>query len=462
MTPLASAPRVSVCIPVRDGERYLGGALASALAQRVDGLEVLVHDDASTDGCAGVVASFADPRVRYLRHAAPLGVAANRDSCLASARGECISWLDADDELLPGALARHLAVLDAHPDVVLVHAAHDVIDEDGRALRSWPSPLQRDAIEPSAVAFGHLISANEMATSTVMARRCALRDAGPFATDIGASSSDWDMWLRLALRGAVAYCAQPAARYRQHPRSISRATTAGGERLRCNVRVVERVLQAEQARIPDPARARAVADAALAGQALLHAGESHTAGRAVAALASVALAGQLAPSVAIHDLLGATERGDDAACLRLTQAAFAQLADLLEGTRFGAKLRRAAARDQAWDAQLARAGAAAARATPPGAVLAVIAKWDPALLDRSGRAGCNFPDRRLLPDGYPRDGAAAVAHLEALRAVRGVTHVVVPAVSDWWLDHYRELALALGAPLLRNEDVAIFALDASS
>lgn len=458
MTPAAPTPRASVCIPVRNGERYLGTALASALAQHVDGLEVLVHDDASTDGTAEVMASFDDPRVHCMRHAAPLGVAANRDSCLAAARGEYVAWLDADDELLPGALARQLAVLDAHPDVMLAHAAHDVIDEDGRALPSWPRPFESDAIEPSAIAFSHLIAANEMATSTVVARCSALRDAGPFATGIGASSSDWDMWLRLALRGAVAYSAQRAARYRQHPLSISRTTTAGGERLRCNVRVVERVLYAEQARIPDPVRVRAIADAALAGRALLHAGDCHTAGRRAAALNAVALAGRLAPSAAINDLLGATDRGDDGACLRLTRTALASLADRLEGTRFGFKLRRAAARDQAWDAQMARAGAAAARATPPGAVLAAIAKWDPALLDRSGRAGCNFPDRRLLPDGYPRDGAAALAHLEALRADRGVTHVVVPAVSNWWLEHYRELALALGTPILRDEDCAIFEL----
>ena len=93
-------------------------------------------------------------------------------------------------------------------------------------------------------------------------------------------------------------------------------------------------------------------------------------------------------------------------------------------------------------------------------MLATIAKWDPTVLDASGRQGCNYPDRRLLPDGYPRDGAEAVAHLEELRVAYGVTHLVVPAVNAWWLDHYGELAVRLGAPLWRDSDCTIFTVGA--
>jgi hypothetical protein len=84
------------------------------------------------------------------------------------------------------------------------------------------------------------------------------------------------------------------------------------------------------------------------------------------------------------------------------------------------------------------------------------------VIDCSGRAGCNYPDRALLPDGYPRDGTAAVAHLEALRVACGVTHVVVPAVSDWWLEHYPELAARLGRPLWQDADCRIFAVEGTT
>ena len=272
----------------------------------------------------------------------------------------------------------------------------------------------------------------------MVARRGAHAGAGSFAPDIGPSSTDWHMWLRLALRGDVAYSARPVARYRQHRRSISRPTSMSGERLRCDVRVAARALR-------EPARPRGVARiaaAALAAKALLHAGDMYTSGRRGDSLAAVKLAGRLGAPIA--DLLTATRRGDGVACATLTKHALGRLAALLEGTRFGARVRRLAATDPAWDAELAHAGRAVARATPPGAIVAVIAKWDPALLAAAGRAGCNFPDRELLPDGYPRDGAEAVAHLEDLRRTRGVTHLALPSVSRWWLEHYPEFADRLG------------------
>jgi hypothetical protein len=90
---------------------------------------------------------------------------------------------------------------------------------DGRRLPDWPAPFPGDAVEPSAAAFAHLLAANELATSTVVVRAGAQRAAGPFATNVGRSSTDWEMWLRLALRGAVAYTAAPGARYRRHANS---------------------------------------------------------------------------------------------------------------------------------------------------------------------------------------------------------------------------------------------------
>jgi hypothetical protein len=138
----------------------------------------------------------------------------------------------------------------------------------------------------------------------------------------------------------------------------------------------------------------------------------------------------------------------------------ARLAARLEGTRAGRRLSGRIAVDPAWSARLVAIAAKVSRSVPADAHVAAVAKWDPTLLRLAGRRGRNFPDRRLLPDGYPRDGAAAVAHLEALRA-RGVTHLVVPCASFWWLEHYRELAAHLArraAASWRDEDVAVFDL----
>jgi hypothetical protein len=453
---VSPAPRVSVCIPARDQAEHLGAAIASALAQDVDGLEVLVQDDGSRDATPEIVASFGDPRLRCARHPEPLGIAAARNACLDRALGTYIAWLDSDDEYVPGGLRRQVELLDRHPRVALVHGAYDVVDDQGRRLAPWAAPFSADTVEASADALRHLIAANELATSTVVVRRCAHDAAGPFATDIGNSSTDWDMWLRLTLQGDVGYTAARVARYRQHRRSVSRATSFSGERLRCDVRIATRALGRAEGGGDDASRLATTAGAALAAKALLHAGDAYTSGRDAEALDAVALAGRLAPGLEVAGLLGATRGRDDLACSRLTKVALDRLGEDLEGTRFGTRIRRAAAPDEGWHAELSRVGATVAQVTPPDAVIAAIAKWDPTIIATSGRAGCNFPDRELLPDGYPRDGATAVAHLEALRRRRGVTHVVVPAVSSWWLEHYPELALHLGRALWRGADGAIF------
>ncbi|HTN23861.1 MAG TPA: glycosyltransferase family A protein, partial [Solirubrobacteraceae bacterium] len=298
-----TAPRVSVLIPARDHARHVGEAIASALAQDVDGLELLVFDDASADGTAAVVGAVADPRLRYVRHPAPLGVTRNRDRLAAAARAPIIAWLDADDALLPGALARQVALLERHPRVALAHGAFHVVDGDGRRLPDWPARAACDTIEPPAAAVANLLAGNEVVTSTVVMRRSAYAAGLPAR----ASSSDWALWLRAALRGDVAYAAAPAARYRQHPDTISRRTS-GAERLRCDIAVVGELLRREGARVP-----RRIGRAGLAARALAHAGDLLTRGERSASLRAVALAaaldpvalGPLAPRLAL-----CTARGD--------------------------------------------------------------------------------------------------------------------------------------------------------
>ena len=91
--------RSSASAPTRDHGRYLGEAVASVLEQDVDGLELLIHDDASADDTAKLVEQLEDPRVHYRRHRRPLGVAENRTRRPPPRR--YVAWLDADDSYLP-------------------------------------------------------------------------------------------------------------------------------------------------------------------------------------------------------------------------------------------------------------------------------------------------------------------------------------------------------------------------
>jgi glycosyltransferase involved in cell wall biosynthesis len=117
-------------IPVRDGGRYLGEAIASVLAQSAAPLEVIVVDDGSIDGSAEVARSFGRP-VRCLVQP-PLGIAAAVNRGVHAASGQLLAWLDADDLWTCDKLALQLAALRARPgrDAVFGHLAN--FDEAGR------------------------------------------------------------------------------------------------------------------------------------------------------------------------------------------------------------------------------------------------------------------------------------------------------------------------------------------
>jgi hypothetical protein len=433
---------VSVCIPTRNQARYLAASVRSALGQDVSGLEVLVHDDASTDDTSEVLAGFDDARLRVVRHPSPLGVAANRNTCLERARGRYVAWLDSDDVYLPGSLARRVHVLESTSRVGLVHGAFEVIDGQDRILPPWPAPFDHDTVQPGSAAFRDLLASNSITTSTVVARRSVHDAAGTFSPTIGASSTDWDMWLRIALRSDVAYTVRPVARYRQHEQTISRTTSQNGERLRCDLKVAQRVLHEERRRIREPREAARTARSALAAKALVRAGDLYTAGRRRDAVRAIALAARLAPATAgprALRLLVATAAGDDYGCYRATRQLLASLAEHVGSPRHAARLQEAAAVEPLYEEALIRLAKRIRRVTARDAQVATVTKWDPTLLWLSRRRGVQFPDRRQLPNGYPQDAAAVIDHLEHLRA-RGVTHLAFTYATVWWLEFYEEFA----------------------
>ena len=119
-------PRVSAVVIFLNEERFLGEAIASVRSQSLDGWELLLVDDGSTDASAALAreAAASEPeRIRYLEHPghANRGMSASRNLGLAATRGEFVAFLDADDVWLPERLERAVALLDAHPEAEMVY-----------------------------------------------------------------------------------------------------------------------------------------------------------------------------------------------------------------------------------------------------------------------------------------------------------------------------------------------------
>jgi glycosyltransferase involved in cell wall biosynthesis len=179
-----------VIIPVRDGERFIGDAIASALAQGHRPVEVIVVDDGSTDGTAEV-AGLAG--VTVLRQAGA-GHAAAKNAGAAAATGDLVAFLDADDVWLPTKLAAQTAALDAAPKAGFSVCHMVNVFEDGSAEHLSAAQLDRltDQVE------GWLPSA-------LLVRRWAWDAIGPFDPTLPhGNDTDWFARAReVGIGGAV-------------------------------------------------------------------------------------------------------------------------------------------------------------------------------------------------------------------------------------------------------------------
>ena len=209
-----SPPLVSVLMTVFDGARYLAEAIDSALAQDHAALEVVVVDDGSTDDSAAVAAAYGPP-VRCLREP-HRGMGPARNVAVASAAGDLVTFLDADDRLPAGSIACRLARFedDRSLDVVFGHQREFVSDdlEHDERVRMRP-PI---ASAPSRLPSGALV------------RRAALARVGPFSDTLTRGSSvDWSS---RALDAGLRTCTVPDVVYERRLHATNNGRTDPGER----------------------------------------------------------------------------------------------------------------------------------------------------------------------------------------------------------------------------------------
>lgn len=216
-----AAPRVSVIVPLYDGERFLAEALDSALAQTFRDLEIIVVDDGSRDGGGALADRYAQqhPEVVRVIHQHNQGLCCARNAALAAARGEYLALLDADDVWLPHHLADSVGRLDADPQLGLVHADIERIDGDGNSLgrspRFWRD-LDGDVFEALFVRREHACC------PTAVFRRSVVERVGTFDERFNRlGCEDRDLWLRIAAIAGVAYLGDVHARYRLHGANMS-------------------------------------------------------------------------------------------------------------------------------------------------------------------------------------------------------------------------------------------------
>ena len=126
----SQTPRLSIGVPVYNGEDYIAEAITSHLEQDFSDFELVVSDNCSTDATADIVNDFikADDRVSYSRNDENIGSTANFNRLFRITNGELFRWAAADDRVEPGYLSKVIAMMDADSDIVIGHAESLLID----------------------------------------------------------------------------------------------------------------------------------------------------------------------------------------------------------------------------------------------------------------------------------------------------------------------------------------------
>lgn len=185
---------MSIIIPSFNRAELLRRSIVSVLAQTFRDFELIVVDDASSDGTRDVVESFADKRICYLCHDQNLGAPAARNTGIRAARGQYIAFQDSDDEWLPEKLARQVQMLDAAPsDVGVVYCGY--LRWDGEQARYVPShhiPFKEGDLSV------HILRKSFIGTPTLLIRKECFNQLQEGFDERLPRFQEWELLIRLA------------------------------------------------------------------------------------------------------------------------------------------------------------------------------------------------------------------------------------------------------------------------
>jgi glycosyltransferase involved in cell wall biosynthesis len=144
---VSGTPRLSVGLPVYNGEQYIAASIEALLGQTYEDFELIISDNASSDSTPDICLHYAksDRRIRFIRQSENLGLSPNHNFVLNEARGEFFKWAAADDLYGCDLLRCCVEALDRYPDVVLAHSYEAVVDSEGNVTQAMKYPLVTDA-----------------------------------------------------------------------------------------------------------------------------------------------------------------------------------------------------------------------------------------------------------------------------------------------------------------------------
>jgi glycosyltransferase involved in cell wall biosynthesis len=213
---------VTVVVPAFRRVNFLSEALTSALRQTFHEFELIVTDDSDSPEIAQIVASLADPRIRYRSNPRPLGIAMNHYAAFLEARGACLASLHDDDVWEPSFLSELVPPLESDASVTVAFCDHHLIDEHGHLLpeqtRQNSRTYQRHTLAPGRhqpfLEMAVVRQTIPMAMASVF--RKSILNQADYPPRIGGSYDHWLAYLAARDGLAAYYVPQRLTRYRVH------------------------------------------------------------------------------------------------------------------------------------------------------------------------------------------------------------------------------------------------------
>jgi len=228
-------PKVSVIMPVYNGERFIRHAVESVFSQTYQDWELIVVDDGSTDNTVLVLEPYMD-RLKYIwQHNQERSVA--RNNGVNNSRGDYLVFLDSDDVLLPPKLEYQVDYLEENSNVDLVYSPCKKIDIYNNLISDQ---LLGDSEYPQSEQIKQMILGNYIAIQGVMMRSDSLCEIGGFEPDISCAE-DRSLWLRFLIGGyVVVHLPQVVAYYRLHERGNLPHPQAAESNLQDTLKILNR------------------------------------------------------------------------------------------------------------------------------------------------------------------------------------------------------------------------------
>jgi glycosyltransferase involved in cell wall biosynthesis len=211
--------KISIVTPSLNQAEFIERTIRSVLDQQGDfDLEYLVFDGGSTDGTREILQRYSD-RIRFVIEP-DAGQANAVNKGLRAATGDVVGWVNSDDLLLPGTLARVAKTFRERPDLLWLHGRCEIVDEDDRPIRRWLSAYKD--FRCRRYTREALLVENFVSQMTVFWRSAAQERAG-YLDESLRYTFDYDLWLRFAALGDPLFLDETLAAFRWYTRSKSGA-----------------------------------------------------------------------------------------------------------------------------------------------------------------------------------------------------------------------------------------------